>query len=143
MVGADVAIDSTRHDPVAAAMDLTHGQGADVVVEAVGGLAPTFAADLQMATRGGTVVIIGAFQQPQSLDVGEGMGKELRLIFSNSYSLWQGVPEFRMALELMAAGKLKPALYITHRVALERIAEGFRLAANKRESGALKVIVEP
>ena len=80
-----------------------------------------------MAARGGTIVDRRAFQQPQALDMGEGMRKELRLLFSNSYSLWQGVPEFGMALDLLAAGKLKPAEYITHRVPLARIAEGFCL----------------
>jgi 2-desacetyl-2-hydroxyethyl bacteriochlorophyllide A dehydrogenase len=142
-VGADATIDSMQVDPVAAVMDLTHGQGADVVVEAVGGAAATFAADVRMATRGGTIVIIGMFQQPQAIDMGEGMRKEIRLLFSNSYSLWQGMPEFGMALDLMAAGKLKPAEYITHRVPLARIADGFALASNKRDSGAIKVVVEP
>jgi 2-desacetyl-2-hydroxyethyl bacteriochlorophyllide A dehydrogenase len=142
-VGADATIDSTQIDAVAAVTDLTQGQGADLVIEAVGGMATTLSADVRMATRGGMIVIIGAFQGPQALDMGESMRRELRLLFSNSYSLWQGTPEFGMALDLMAAGKLRPAEYITHRVPLERIAEGFALASNKGDSGALKVIVEP
>ncbi len=142
-LGADAVINSAQVDPVAALMDLTDGQGAEVVVEAVGGNAPTFAIDCKMAARSGTVVVIGMFSRPQTLETAEVQRKEVRLVFSNSYALWNGVPEFKIALDMLAAGKLKAAPYITHTFPLERIAEGFAAADNKQASGAIKVLILP
>jgi len=124
-------------------LDLTKGADADVVIEAVGGTAPTFATDLRMVGRGGTVGIIGSFVRPQSMDMMEVMLKEANILLIWSYALWQGVPEFQIALDLMAAGKVQPLSLITHRFPLDRIGEAFAAADNKRESGAIKVLVIP
>ncbi len=142
-VGADATVNSAATDVVEAVMDLTGGAGADVVVEAVGGMAPTFSADLRMAARGGTVLIVGMYTKAQSLDTFEPQQKELRIVFSNSYGRWEGVPEFRIALDLMAAGKLKPERYITHTFPLDEIAQAFATADDKRTSGAVKVMIAP
>lgn len=142
-VGADVVINSARADPVAALMELTDGQGADVVVEAVGGAGQTFASSLAMAARGGAVVVVGMYSGPQTFDPWAMQSREIRLCFSNSYALWEGVPEFAIALGLLAAGKLRAGVYLTHSFPLERIAEGFAAAADKRTSGAIKVLVRP
>ncbi len=142
-VGADAVVNSAEVDPVVAVRELTDGIGADIVVEAVGGRAPTFAPDVEMAARGGTVLVIGMYSQPQTLDTAVAQRKELKIHFSNSYGRWNGVPEFEIALEMMAAGKLTPDAYITHTVPLREIDRGFALADDKRASGAIKVIVLP
>jgi threonine dehydrogenase-like Zn-dependent dehydrogenase len=46
----------------------------------------------------------------------------------------------RIALELIAAGKIRPSTLITHRLPLERFAEAILLAESGRES--VKVIVQ-
>ena len=142
-VGADALIDSAAADVFEAVMDLTGGAGADIVVEAVGGLAPTFSADVRMAARGGTVVIVGMYSRLQSLDTFDAQTKELRILFSNSYGRWGGVPEFEIALAEMSAGRLRPEVYITHTFPLEQIDRAFATADNKRTSGAIKVMIEP
>jgi threonine dehydrogenase-like Zn-dependent dehydrogenase len=60
-----------------------------------------------------------------------------------SYGTWQGVPEFQVALDMMASGKVKAAPLITHRFPLDRIVEAFAAADDKRASGAIKVLVIP
>ncbi|MBN1246250.1 MAG: alcohol dehydrogenase catalytic domain-containing protein [Anaerolineae bacterium] len=142
-VGADAVVNSGEVDAVEAVRQLTAGDGADIVVEAVGGRAPTFAADVSMAARGGTVIVIGMYSDPQTLDVREAQHKELRILFSDSYGLWKGVPEFQITLDLMAAGRLKPEAYITHAFPLVEIGQAFTVADNKRTSGAIKVMVLP
>jgi threonine dehydrogenase-like Zn-dependent dehydrogenase len=142
-VGADAVIDSAAADVSEAVMDMTGGVGADIVVEAVGGLAPTFSADVRMAARGGKVLVVGMFSRPQSLDAFEAQQKELCILFSNSYGRWDGVPEFGVALAQLAAGRLRPGVYITHTFSLDDIGRAFETADNKRTSAAIKVMVEP
>jgi len=69
--------------------------------------------------------------------------KEAIVRWSWSYALWEGVPEFRVSLDLLAAGKLKAKDYITHTFPLDRILEGFAAADRKRETGAIKVVILP
>jgi threonine dehydrogenase-like Zn-dependent dehydrogenase len=119
------------------------GRGADVVFEAVGGTAPTLAQAIEVAARGGHIGVIGAFQEPQGLDLWLCMRKELSLHWVWSYGLWHGVPEYQIALDMLVEGRIAAAPLITHRFPLARIGEAFAAAADKRTSGAIKVLVIP
>lgn len=142
-LGADAVVNSAKVNAVEAVRDLTDGEGADVVIEAVGGTAPTFGPDISMAARGGTVLVIGMYNNPQNFDIREAQAKEINVQLCNSYSLWDGVPEFKIALDLMAAGRLRAKELITHTFPLDQIKEGFEAAANKAKSGAIKVVILP
>ncbi|MBL7201659.1 MAG: zinc-binding dehydrogenase [Anaerolineae bacterium] len=142
-LGCDETVDSARTDPVEAVRTLTGGEGADVVFEAVGGTAPTFAQASMMAAPGGRVGIVGSFVEPQVLDVRVCMRKEVSLNWVWSYGLWQGVPEFQVALDLMTGGRVDAAPLISHRFPLDSIDQAFAAAADKRASGAVKVLVIP
>lgn len=142
-LGADAVVNSSRVDPVQAIMELTGGRGAQVVVEAVGGSSPTLGIDLKVVGRGGTVLVIGSFTQPQTVEPRDVHAREVCIRWSWSYALWEGVSEFQVALDLLAAGKLKAREYITHTFPLDRIGQAFAAADNKRESGAIKVVVLP
>ena len=142
-IGADEVINSSRTDPVQAVRDLTDGDGAEVVIDAVGGDAPIFGTNVRLAAPGGMVVVIGGYFSPQMLDTQDARAREVGIRISNSYSLWNGVPEVKIALDLLAAGKLRAKEYITHTFPLERIAEGFAAADRKAESGAIKVVIVP
>jgi threonine dehydrogenase-like Zn-dependent dehydrogenase len=140
---ADEVINSVKVDPVEALMDLTGGEGANTVIEAVGGLADTFANDVRMVARDGTLGIIGSFREPQLLDSREGMRKQIQITWINSYGMWEGVPEYKIAMDMMVDGRFKPLKLITHRFPLDEISAGFEAAANKAASGAIKVIITP
>lgn len=142
-VAADEVINSAQVDPVEAVKELTDGEGANVVIEAVGGRAPTFANDMHMVARNGTLGIIGMYTVSQMLDSREAMGKQMQITWINSYGAWEGVPEFKIAMDMMVSGRFHPLQIITHRFPLDEIAAGFAAAANKTESGAVKVIVLP
>jgi threonine dehydrogenase-like Zn-dependent dehydrogenase len=139
-LGADHVINSQKTDPVEAALDMTGGNGADLVIEAVGGTAPTFASDIKMAGRGGTVLVMGSYGGPQSVNPQDVQAKETCIRWCWSYALWKGVPEYQICLNLLAAGKLKAKEYITHTFPLDNILEA---ADNKQWSNAIKVIVQP
>jgi 2-desacetyl-2-hydroxyethyl bacteriochlorophyllide A dehydrogenase len=142
-LGCDGVINATREDVPAAVRDLTGGAGADVVYEAVGGIAPTLAQAVEIVTRGGQIGLVGMFQAPQSLDTWACMHKEVTLRFVWSYGLWDGLPEYKIALDMMAEGRLEVAPLITHRFPLEHIVDAFAAADDKRSSGAVKVLIIP
>ena len=140
---ADQVVNSAKVDPVEAVKELTDGEGANVVIEAVGGRAPTFEIALRMVAPNGTLGIMGMYALPQTLDCRAAYGKQVRITWINSYGAWEGVPEFKIAMDMMTSGKFHPLQVITHRFPLEEIAAAFAAADNKRESGAIKVLVIP
>jgi len=142
-LGCDGVINAMRNDVLAAVQDLTGGTGADVVYEAVGGKAPTLAQAVEIVTPGGQIGLVGMFQAPQSLDTQACLRKEVTLRWVWSYGLWDGVPEYKIALDMMAEGRLEVAPLITHRFPLEHTAYAFAAADDKRASGAVKVLVKP
>ncbi|MFW6174991.1 MAG: zinc-dependent alcohol dehydrogenase, partial [Chloroflexota bacterium] len=140
---ADEVVVTAQEDPVKAVQRLTGGEGAEVVFETVGGDRQLVHQCLDMARMGGAVSVLGLFMRPQEIESQAAMRKELTLRWSNSYSSWQGVSEYRIALDLMAAGRLDPERVITHHFPQSQIAEAFAAADDKRSSGAIRVIVEP
>lgn len=140
---ADHGINSRRQDPVAAVLERTGGEGADVVFESVGGTAETLSPAVLAAARGGVIVILGAFVGDVAVPYREANRRELDLRWSSSYSTWNGVREFQIALDLIAEGRVATAPLLTHRFPLDEIGRAFHAAADKAASGAVKVLVQP
>jgi len=141
-VGADATVNSRREDPLERTLEVTDGAGADVVFETVGGTAPSMEEATSLVRPGGRIVVIGSFRRPPKLDFRQLLRKEVEIRFSWSYAAWRGVPEFCIALDLLAKGILDAEAMITHRFPLDRLADAFRAALDKGESGALKVLVQ-
>jgi threonine dehydrogenase-like Zn-dependent dehydrogenase len=142
-LGCDETINASAEDVAERVQALTDGAGAEVVFEAVGGRATTLPLAIEVAARGGVVGVIGAYVEPQTLDPGTCMRKEVSLRWVWSYGTWRGVPEFQIALDMMASARVGVAPLITHRFPLDHIAEAFAAANDKRASGAIKVLVIP
>jgi threonine dehydrogenase-like Zn-dependent dehydrogenase len=142
-IGCDDTINIAQEDGGEAMRALTDGRGADVVFEAVGGVANTLTQSIEVAARGGRVGVLGAFVDPQTIATRLCMRQELSLHWVWSYGLWDGVPEYQIALDLLAAGRIKAAPLITHRYPLAQIKQAFAAADDKRASGAIKVLVLP
>ena len=140
---ADEVIVGTREDPVRSVMEMTEGEGADVVFETVGGNAPTLAQAIEMARNGAVISVLGSFTRPQEIDAGAAIRKELDIRWSNSYSRWKGVSEFQTVLDLLADGRVRAEPFITTHFPLDRVADAFAAADDKRSSGAIKVMVHP
>ena len=142
-VGADATVNGQKEDPVQRTLELTDGAGADVVFETVGGTAESMSEAASIVHPGGRIVVVGSFTRSPVLDFRQLLLKEVDIRFSWSYAAWQGVPEFRIALDLLARGDLDARAMITHTYPLDRLSDAFQAALNKRESGALKVLVQP
>jgi len=140
---ADLTAAATTEDPVAAVLDRTGGEGADVVFETVGGTAPTLNQAIQMARRGGMICILGMFTATQELEIATAYRKELTITWCNSYSNWNGQSEYDIALDLLASGRVRAEPIITHHYPLDRIGDAFAAASDKKASSAIKVLVHP
>jgi alcohol dehydrogenase len=100
--GADLAVDVTTTDPVAA---LRHGAGrlADVVVDVTAKAPAAFTQSLQLARRGGTVVVAGT----RGWDAIEGFSPDL-IVFKELHvigALGVDAEAYRPALAMLAAGR--------------------------------------
>ena len=133
------AADHTLHPAAgeleAAVRALTHGRGADAVIEAAGG-GDTFQTAWKIARPNAVVALVAMYEREQSLPLPEMYGKNL--LFKTG-----GVDACHCGelLELIAAGRLHTDFLITHRGPLPEILEGYRLFAEKRD-GCLKWVAD-
>jgi threonine dehydrogenase-like Zn-dependent dehydrogenase len=137
-LGATEVVDAGRDD-LAPVLRRLRPQ---VVVEAVGGTAPTLALATQVVGWRGEVVVLGAFAAPQPVDAGSLMAREIRLVFPVSYAARDGVHDLAVAIEMLAADPACYAPLATHRFPLEAIDDAFATADDKA-SGAVRVLVTP
>jgi 2-desacetyl-2-hydroxyethyl bacteriochlorophyllide A dehydrogenase len=120
----------------ASSQELPQGE-ADVVIEAVGAV-PALKTALRYARDGGRIVVVGVYgKERYELPMGVAWIRGLDLRFSgmaNVHAHW------RDALGAVARKDIDPAALITHRMPLDRAAEGYELF---RERRALKVLMTP
>ena len=114
----------------------------DVVVETVGGHSGALAQAMACARRGGTVAVLGIYDDLVPVSAYDLSLSELRLVGSNCYSHIHGEPDFGAALELLAGSGSEVGAVVTHQFALEQAQEAFLTAADKR-TGSIKVVVRP
>jgi L-iditol 2-dehydrogenase len=135
--GPDHLVDASAVDLVAEIRRLTGGRGADVVVTAN----PVPASQIQaveMARKGGRVLLFGGLPPEISKP-----GIDTNLVHYNALRV-MGTTIFAprhhaQALALLAGGRIDAAGLITHRLPLERFADG---AAAALAGQALKVVFE-
>ncbi|BCV24602.1 zinc-binding dehydrogenase [Gelria sp. Kuro-4] len=129
-------IDPAVCDPVVEVKKATGGTGADVVFEVVGA-APTTAQVVAMAKVRGEVVFVGIGARPLPLDLQNVSFKEQNLVGTRVYSF----RDYEIALGLLATGKIRPELVVTHRLPLTEVQYGFDLMAEG--DAALKILLKP
>ena len=139
-LGADVLIDHRESDPVSTILDLTHGRGVDVAIEALG-TQGTFESCLSVLRPGGTLSSLGVYSGKLTLPLqafAAGLGDH-RIVTTLCPG---GRERMRRLMSLVGSMRFDPAPLITHRYPLERIEEAYDLFANQRD-GVLKVAITP
>ena len=140
-IGAARTVNVQQADPVEAVRDLTDGQMADVVVEAVG-KAETINLCVELVRERGEIAIFGV---PKKEVLPIAMEKYLRRnvnLVTSAYAQQEpGLRSFRLALDLIAQRRLDVAPLLSHRLPFTEIREAFHLAETK-EDGAVKVLLE-
>jgi alcohol dehydrogenase len=134
--GADLTIRGGSEEVKQRVMELTNGQGVDVVMEAVG-IPETFELCTEIVKPGGRVANIGVHGKPVCL--------HLERLWSHNITIRTrlvdtvSVPQL---LSLIQAGRLDPSPFVTHRFKLAEAMEAYDVFARAGETGALKVVLQ-
>lgn len=136
-LGADHVINVRSADAAAEVLRLTGGEGADLVVECSGSPAAPALFD-KVTKRGGKIVVVAFYPSPVTLDLSAIVRKDITIYTSRG----EGGNNVKRAVALAAQGKIRGAEMVTHRFALEDIAEAFRVM-RERDGDPVKVVVIP
>ena len=116
---------------------------ADVVFETAGGDG-LLERCRRRGRAGASIGLVGESFDDQTLDLASAMPRSSTFAIVWSYGSWGGRSEYRRALDLVAAGRVSLAPVVTHRFRLSSDSStGLRHRTRPRQSGAVKVLVEP
>jgi 2-desacetyl-2-hydroxyethyl bacteriochlorophyllide A dehydrogenase len=141
-LGADFTIDAEDDDPVARVMELTHGAGADCVIECVGHFheiadrEPPLAQAVRMIRTAGRVVTAGMYERPTAVHFKTLVIKEAEIIASRVT-----LGEFPRAIRMMSKGILHPDLLVTHEVALAAVTDAFA-QVDREDPQTIKMVMD-
>jgi len=133
--GATDLINSGAGNAIERVMEMTHGEGVDVAIEAVG-MPATFDICQGILAAGGHLANIGVHGKPVLLHME-------RLWDRNATLTTRLVDTSSMALLIKAVetGKLQPGKLVTHRFALDDILEAYETFGDAAKHSALKVVL--
>jgi threonine dehydrogenase-like Zn-dependent dehydrogenase len=117
----------------------------DLVVETVGGRADTLRGALAAVRPGGTISVVGLFLGDVALDPLAPLMKEVTLAWSYCYGrrdAGSAGSDFATAIGVLDGEREALAPLVTHRFPLERSADAFAAAADRR-GGAVKISIHP
>jgi threonine dehydrogenase-like Zn-dependent dehydrogenase len=141
-LGADVAVDVRREDPVERALQMTGGSGVDCVIECVGhhhpvpGREPPLAQAVRMIRPGGRVVTAGMGEELTPVHFKTLVLKEAQIIASRTT-----LGEFRRATRMLAKGLLHPDLLVTHQIPLRDVTAAFD-RIERDEPTTIKIVLD-
>ena len=134
----DATIDASQVNLVDRVRFLTDGKGADVVITATPAPVASVQA-VEMARRGGRILVFGGLPKGESKP-----GVDMNLVHYNALQV-MGTTIFaprhqRLALRLLASGRIPGDVLVTHRFPLAEFDRGVRLAL---EGKVLKAVFAP
>ncbi|WP_214317836.1 zinc-dependent alcohol dehydrogenase family protein [Nonomuraea sediminis] len=132
-MGADLVVGPA--EAIGAVEELTGGLGAHVAVEAVG-IPETFEQCTRLVRPGGHVANIGVHGAPAVL--------HLEQLWIRNVTITTGLVDTYSTpslLDMIAAGRLDPAGFVTHRFALDEMEDAYAVFAAPADTGALKVVL--
>jgi L-iditol 2-dehydrogenase len=135
-LGATAVMRAGDDDWVKQVLAETGGAGVDVAVEAVGA-APTVRAAIDCVRKGGTVMLVGNISPEVPLPLQQVVTRQIRLQGSCA-----SAGEYPLAIQLMAAGKIKVKPLISAVAPLEDGPQWFE-RLYRREPNLLKVVLSP
>ena len=135
--GADYAINSREENAVEKVLEITEGNGADLVLEAAGS-GDSLQQALEMTRKGGNICILAFYKSPITADISIAVRSRINMFTVRG----EGNLNVHRALSLMAQGKMTGGEMITHTFPLEKINEAIDTYVN-RIDGAMKVVVHP
>jgi alcohol dehydrogenase len=133
--GADVTVNNSREDPLAAVLALTGGLGADTSIEAVG-VPATFELATALIRPGGRVANIGVHGEAATLHLEELWIKDVTITTGlvDTYS----TPTL---LKLVTSHQVDAGMFVTHHFDLDNFIEAYDVFGHAADTGALKVVL--
>jgi L-iditol 2-dehydrogenase len=135
--GADLVIDAGQEDTVALINAITDGQGVEVVIPACGSLAALDWGLAVLARRGRLCLYSGLSKEEEIFPINLNRLHYLEASLIGAYGCTSR--QNALAVELMAQGRIRVEQLISHRLPLDRVAEGIELVVSRQ---GLKVVVE-
>ena len=138
-MGVDDTVDVTGDKATAAVLELTGGEGADVVIEAVGSV-DTLNQALHMARPLGRVAAFGLPSTMEKIPFDWDNFFRKRLDIHSVFGAQDepGLHAFQVAANLISQGEIDMSPFVKHQFTIGQIQDAFDLA-HSRENGALKV----
>jgi L-iditol 2-dehydrogenase len=140
-LGADVAVLAGRQSVKEAVLDHTGGEGADLVIEAVGSRVSQLES-VDLARTDGALLLFGLPDTTEAVSWNFHDFFRKRLRASSTYGAQEepGQASFRLALELIVRKEIDMAPLVSHVFPIERIQEALEMA-HHRSDNALKVSI--
>ncbi len=140
-LGADLAVDASDGDFRTAVLEATGGQGAGLVVEAVGSQ-ETFPLSLELAADLATVLWFGLPEGTGAypFSFGEFFYKRLTAYAISGTQGEPGFDSFRYAVRLIADGAIDVTPLLSHLLPIDEVEKAYQIA-HDRTDNALKVSV--
>jgi len=134
-LGADLAVNAQEEDPVPIVLEMTHGEGVPLVIDAAGHPTTT-RQSFDMVVRNGQVTRIGWGPEPLgfSLDPLTAKAVHYQGTFSHTWRTWEAV------LEMSRRGMLRPEALVTHEMGIRDWLTAYRLVESRE---AVKIILHP
>jgi alcohol dehydrogenase len=133
--GADLVVNNGYEDAVQRVQEWTAGLGADVAIEAVG-VPATFELCTELVRPGGRVANVGVHGHSATL--------HLETLWIRDVTITTGLVDTFTTprlLELIAAGRLDPTPFATHRFDLDETMEAYDVFGDAANTNALKVVL--
>lgn len=136
-MGVDITVNVREVNVVKKIMELTHGIGADMVVECTGQAGPAAEA-MEIVRKNGRISYNGIYHEPVTLQLDKIVQWNLLITGPKA----EGMLNLERAIPLMADGRMNLKPLITHKFSLDEINKAFETFTG-RVGGAIKVIVQP
>lgn len=133
--GATALINSAAGNAIERVMELTHGEGVDVAIEAVG-MPATFDICQGILAAGGHLANIGVHGKPVLL--------HMEKLWDRNATLTTRLVDtatMPMLIKAVESGKLQPGRLVTHRFAFDDILKAYETFGDAAKHAALKVVL--
>jgi len=141
LYGATHTLNAARDDVAESVKEITQGELADIVVEACG-LPETCNQAFQLIRMHGSVLVFG---MPHGdpvfpFDWAAMYYKLANVIVTNSARAGEVVDSVKVAVDLMAQGRLDPSHMISHKLPFDEVGRAYEMFS-RRTDGAVKVLI--
>ncbi|MQG39028.1 MAG: zinc-binding dehydrogenase [SAR202 cluster bacterium] len=140
-LGADIVINSKEEYANKEIMEITQGLGSDIVIDAVGSV-DTLNQSIQIAKPDGNILLFGlpTTETRVSFDWSTMFKKSLSIKAIHGSQHEKGLPDFKLACELIESKEIDVSNFVTHVFELEDIQKAFDLVENKQD-GVIKAAI--